>query len=250
MSAANPSSVLYEIFKEEHGEKAGTEEYTKAFRKTGYFMSGISLADEIGSAYSEGKGLTFTEETPTAESFSVTKSERGYSPSALDIYFSCPRRYMMNMVIGIEDAEAIDPFMVIDPRQFGTLAHSVMEALAASPKRPDKDEFMQMAGKAFDDFLKEYAPVNRNSADRERAGFLEMMENAYNGDPANTVLSAEEKKTVEHDTGIRLYGYPDRVEKDADGKYLIADFKTGRRVVHVHDDIDTCLQVVIYAYMM
>lgn len=47
-----------------------------------------------------------------------------------------------------------------------------------------------------------------------------------------------------------MYGYPDRVEKDADGKYLIADFKTGRSIKHKQDDIETCMQVVIYAYMM
>jgi CRISPR/Cas system-associated exonuclease Cas4 (RecB family) len=40
------------------------------------------------------------------------------------------------------------------------------------------------------------------------------------------------------------------VEKTADGEYIIADFKTGWKIKHVEDDIHTCLQVVVYAYLM
>ena len=52
-----------------------------------------------------------------------------------------------------------------------------------------------------------------------------------------------------HPCGVKLSGYPDRVEKDKDGNYIIADFKTKRRLEHIKDDIDTCLQVVIYAWL-
>jgi CRISPR/Cas system-associated exonuclease Cas4 (RecB family) len=40
------------------------------------------------------------------------------------------------------------------------------------------------------------------------------------------------------------------VEKTAEGEYIIADYKTGKRISHQANDIDTCLQVVIYAYIM
>ena len=53
-----------------------------------------------------------------------------------------------------------------------------------------------------------------------------------------------------HPSGITLKGIPDRVEKTEDGRYRIIDFKTGRRVTHKPDDIETCLQVLIYAFMM
>ena len=35
-----------------------------------------------------------------------------------------------------------------------------------------------------------------------------------------------------------------------EGEYIIADYKTGKRISHQANDIDTCLQVVIYAYIM
>jgi RecB family exonuclease len=77
-----------------------------------------------------------------------------------------------------------------------------------------------------------------------------MMANAYDQDPKNEVLSSEEKQTFLHSSGILLEGYPDRVEKTSEGEYIIADYKTGKRISHQANDIDTCLQVVIYAYIM
>ena len=44
----------------------------------------------------------------------------------------------------------------------------------------------------------------------------------------NEVVSAEEEWDVEHESGIKLHGYPDRIEKAKDGKYIIADYKTGK----------------------
>jgi RecB family exonuclease len=77
-----------------------------------------------------------------------------------------------------------------------------------------------------------------------------MMANAYDQDPQNEVLASEEKQTFLHSSGVLLEGYPDRVEKTPEGEYIIADYKTGKRISHQANDIDTCLQVVIYAYIM
>ena len=56
--------------------------------------------------------------------------------------------------------------------------------------------------------------------------------------------------SFDHPSGVKIHGIPDRVEKEEDGTYHIIDFKTGRSIKHNKDDIDTCLQVVIYAYLM
>ena len=81
--------------------------------------------------------------------------------------------------------------------------------------------------------------------------FLEMMGTAYDmePDPRREVVLKEEKITCTHDTGIILQGLPDRVEKTEDGSYVIVDYKTGYYLKHIKDDIDTCLQVILYAYM-
>lgn len=250
MSTANPSSVLFELYQEEHGEDASTDDFNKGLLHTGYFCQDIARSDSVGRAYVEGKDLLPTEVKPEEESFRVGLSEKGYSPSTLEGFYACPRKYFLENVIGIEDPEEVDPFTVIDAKQVGSLAHSVMEWLAGQPNRPSKEELLQRAEEMFADHLKEYAPLNEYEAEREKKTFRKMMSEAYDRDPANEVESAEEKKTVLHESGITLTGYPDRVEKNPDGQYLIADFKTGRRVKHSENDIDSCLQVVIYAYMM
>ncbi len=247
---SNPSSVLFEIYREEHGEGSGTDDLKKAFKHTGYFKCKAAPADEIGQAYTDGHALSHEQAEPEAEAFEVALAEKGYAPTKLESFFGCPRSFLLGQVLGIEDEEATDPFSIIDNKQFGTLAHSIMEWLASLEKRPGRNEFLDRAGAAFDDFMKEYVPLNKEDAKREKQRFIDVMGNAYDLDPDNEVLSAEEKKTVTHESGIKVYGYPDRVEKDKDGNYLIADFKTGRTVKHVKDDIDSCLQVVIYAYMM
>nr|MCR5340042.1 PD-(D/E)XK nuclease family protein [Saccharofermentans sp.] len=87
-------------------------------------------------------------------------------------------------------------------------------------------------------------------AEAEKEQFLDMMEIAYNMDPHREVVLEEEDIHSVHETGVKLHGYPDRVEKLDDGSYLIVDFKTGRSKSHEQDDINTCLQIVIYAYLM
>ena len=84
----------------------------------------------------------------------------------------------------------------------------------------------------------------------ERFRFLKQMETAFDTDPKNEVVSAETEIDVLHEgSGIILSGFPDRVEKTKAGKYIIADYKTKRKIEHIPHDVDSCIQVVLYAYM-
>ena len=83
-----------------------------------------------------------------------------------------------------------------------------------------------------------------------RSEFLEMMETAYNGNPHRKVVLKEEDIQCEHPIGVKLHGFPDRVEMLDDGTCLIVDFKTKRKVEHVEDDFASCFQIVVYAYLM
>lgn len=211
-----------------------------------YFKSGISSAGRVGDEYSQGaafKPNEINEELKSADGM----LDRAWSPSALEIFFQCPRRFYLTKVLNIPEVETDDPFVVLTPAQVGTLAHSMMEALAANDV--DRDTFVEMCDKAYDATLTARPPMHLSDAKYEKKVFLNMMRTAYDSDPHNKVLSAEEKYTIKHPSGVILHGYPDRVEQDEDGKFLIADFKTKRKIDHIEDDIDTCLQVVIYAWM-
>lgn len=99
-------------------------------------------------------------------------------------------------------------------------------------------------------FTSNKPPLIAEKAGAAKEQFREMMETAYEMDPHRETLLKEEEIHCVHETGVRIHGYPDRVEKKEDGSCLIADFKSGNSIAHVKDDIDTCLQVVIYAYLM
>ena len=100
------------------------------------------------------------------------------------------------------------------------------------------------------DYLTKRIPVHPQDAEREKRRFVTMMVNAYADDPKNTVLAAEEELFAKHPSGIIVKGYPDRVEQDANGLDLIADFKTGRKVLHKDNDVASCLQVMLYAFIL
>lgn len=243
----NPSSVLFDIFKQQYGQKATLQQYKEAFRHVGYFDGQLSNGRGVGIAYLQKKEI-LSDSIDHWEDACAYTGDKAFSPTAIEDFFNCPRHFFLTNILGIQEQEQDDPFTVIDPAATGSLAHSLMEMLARDPC--DKDTFLRRASDAFDRFLLSRPPIHSDSAAREKVAFCKMMENAYEQDPKNEVLSSEEKQTFRHSCGVLLHGYPDRVEKTAEGAYIIADYKTGRRVKHIANDIDTCLQVVIYAYFM
>ncbi len=245
----NASSVLFEIYSRIN-PTATIEDYEKFLEscETSYLQNRLSTSSQVISSLGPNQSIM---EIPHGN---ITgrpyDGRRTFSPSALEVFFSCPKRFYLSCILGIEEPDPDDPFTVIDARDMGTLVHSAMEYLAANPA-VSLSEFRDHAENMFNDFLKTRIPVNDEAADVARKEFMNMAVNGYKNDPHNHVESAEQKFSVTHqESGIEIYGYPDRVEKDHYGKYLIADYKTKRRVEHADNDIDTCLQVVLYAYMM
>lgn len=243
----NPSSVLFDIFKQQHGQEATLQQYKDAFRQVGYFAGQVSGDHTIGRAYIQGNDIR-SQSADFSQAACAHTLSKAFSPTAIDDFFSCPRRFFLTRILGVQEEDPDDPFTVIDAKSIGTLAHSLMEELADSPC--DKDTFLQRAETAFAQFLLSRPPIHNEAAEREKSIFCKMMTNAYDQDPKNEVLASEEKQTFLHSSGILLEGYPDRVEKTPSGEYIIADYKTGRHITHQAHDIDTCLQVVIYAYIM
>lgn len=245
MKEENPSSVLFEIYKRQHGKNATLQKYEKAFRPVGYFEQQVTGDYPVGLAYIEGKQIDCDDISLTAKPCLPT---RAFSPTAIGEYFKCPWRFYLTKILGAKQLEEDDPFVVIDHLKLGTLAHELMKGLADS--YCDKDTFLQRADAAFDMFLKRRPPIHQDAAAKEKKVFLNMMKIAHEEDPGNEVVFSEEKKNCVHSTGILLEGYPDRVEKIGEDEYIIADYKTGKKIDHEENDIDTCLQAVIYAYML
>lgn len=245
----NASSMVYEIFREEQGENVTSEELNAHIEKVRYFDPAISVTRKIGEAYNEDRFIIPEKSNPQISAEDILwDPDTAYSPSALDTFNVCPRAFMLKHLMDIPEPEEDMPFKVIAANETGIMAHFLMKELGNS--RMSLDEFLELSGKCFDLFLAQNPPLMEQVALKERQDFLEMMETAYLTDPKKEVAFGEEKVSCVHESGVMIHGYPDRVEKLADGTYLVVDFKTGRNINHVEDDIETCLQNVMYAYLM
>ena len=244
----NPSSLIFELFREEHGSAATSAELEQKIRKVDYFEPAISASRLVGSAYTKGHKIRPQAPANVQETSVPWNLEKAWSPTALDTFFACPRSFMLKYILGIPEPQDYDPFEIISALDTGTLAHSLMEALGREAM--DAGGFRKKSEEFFDRFLKEHPPLIAGNVPAVRDQFLEMMETAYEMDPRRYVALEEEDIYCTHESGVKIHGFPDRVEKLDDGTYLIVDFKSGGTVRHVQDDIETCLQVVIYAYLM
>ena len=110
---------------------------------------------------------------------------------------------------------------------------------------------VKIAREYFERYIDEHPPLIPKNVENKRHQFLEMMELAFDKDPHREVVLKEEDIHCTHETsGIKIHGFPDRVEKLDDGTCLIVDYKTGNKLKHIPNDEYTCLQVLIYAYLM
>ncbi len=246
LKAKNPSSVLFATFEEEH-PGSSMDDFKAILKSAPYFDDGILSTRLIGKAYIDKKEYApeGTALSPLPEGENLI--ERAWSPSALELFFNCPRHFYYRYIAKIPDDQEDNPGEVISAADFGTLAHEMMERLANTGMA--ENDFLSMCEEAFNAFLLSRPPVQDSDARKSLSDFLSMMKIAYESDDNNRVLSAETEYEYTHPSGVKLHGYPDRVEETADGEYLIADFKTKRSIEHEENNVESCLQVIIYAWL-
>ena len=244
----NASSTLFELFKEQNGGNISDRDFEEIIERIEYFEPDISATREVGKAIQKGKKIR---QEAVSDSMVIDVdawSDKEWSPSAIKSYFDCPKRFLLSYLLDISGPEEEKFLEVISASAAGNLAHLLMEQLANSTM--SKDEFIQMAGEYFDRYMSVNPPLINANVETAKGDFLEMMEKAFDTDSHREVVLKEEDVHCIHECGVKLHGFPDRVEKLDDGTYLIVDYKSGKNINHVQDDIDTCLQVVIYAYLM
>ena len=247
MKDENASSVLFDIYKKENGEKATLKDFENSLQHITYFNEKFNKYREIGKAYSSDYEIQKTQKQTPSGKFPYLLYRR-FSPTAIDLFFECPKHFYLSKILGLPEEEERDPFTVIQANELGTMVHEMMELKANSDIT--KESFLQIAADRFDEHVVKNVPLNMDVVDKERYTYLEMIENGYDKDPNNLVIVSEGKYTADHPSGILLEGTPDRVEKDKDGNCLIADFKTYTKLRNTENDYESCRQVIIYAFIM
>lgn len=247
LKEANPSSVLFELYRKQNGENSTVDEFNNSLVQVGFFDKNVSPDRLIGKAYIDNKAIEHSKNVEKAE-VNIDKKKYRFSPSAISNYLSCPRMFFLQNILGISQAETDDPMTTVAANDFGTLAHSMMELIANNPI--SKDEFLQKGEEMFDEFMKSRPSNQSYAVEMRKTEFMEAIETAYDTDEGNEVAIAEGWIEAEHPSGITLYGFPDRVEKLKDGTYIIADYKTGNTVKHKENDVVSCMQALLYAFMV
>ena len=247
LKAVNPSSVLFEAFRAKNGEESTLDDMKNTIDHIGYFSSGFSASYNIAKAYSEGGNICIkTVSQPDIER--EYKNDRSFGVSAIENYLKCPKSFFYNSILRLREKDEDDPLTVIDAREKGTLFHTLMEMNAN--ERMDKNTLLNTAGELWDDYMKKRPPVNITIAESLRREFLEMAENGYLSDSENEVMHCEYGMEFTHPTGITIIGKADRIEKTPDGKIIVADFKTGSSTGYKPNDFNSCIQTLLYAYML
>ena len=172
-----------------------------------------------------------------------------YSPSAFHNYFEEENRlsFLLTQVLNINIDEEDDPYQVISPSDKGTLIHKVMEKYKKS--RISLKDFLFKANNEFEKFLLMKPAMIPSSKKKAKEEYLKLMADLYEADPDNECVYSE-KYLQGNINGLLFGGALDRLEKDKSGKYILVDYKTGKNVLHSPDDPISCIQGLIYAYLL
>ncbi|MBQ8922549.1 MAG: PD-(D/E)XK nuclease family protein [Oscillospiraceae bacterium] len=245
LKANNASSALYALFREAGGKDEAA--FRASVKRVGYFTQNLPGMTQIGRAYLAG-GTVAAELAAPPEAQEITGMLRNLSPSKIETYLACPKRFCYENVMGLRITEPDDVFTVVSARDFGTLVHKAMEFLCGD--KPGQAEFLANAGQVFEHYLTERPPMNPNDADKDRQDFMQTVTNGYEAAEEMQIQEAEQELTVTYGCGITVKGRPDALALMPDGTCRILDYKTGRRLRHEENDVFSCIQVMLYADML
>lgn len=235
----NPSSVIFDLFPGEV-EHIPSYEYKDMKLDVNKEVYSARLNNEISNLSSNSISLTYDKEKLL---------QKSYSPSMFYQFF-IPEHYLaflLSCILDINIDEEDDPYVVIPRNELGTLIHKVMERF--NKNKISLDDFLFKAEKAFDDFLLMKPPLIPSSGIKAKNDYLRLVKNAYEMDPGNYYVFSERYFSGSIND-IIFGGTADRLEKDKFGKYILVDYKTGANVTHKNEDPITCLQGLIYAYLI
>ena len=236
----NPSSVIFDLFKGD-GITAipayGFKDMTLDVNKEVY----VSRMENLKSNLEKNIiSLTYDKNKLLSKKFSPSSFYKFFKE---EYYLD----FMLSNILGINIDNIDDPYIVIPSNEMGTLVHEVMEGFQKN--KVSNIELLNKASIAFNNFLKKKPAMISSSVVAAKDHFLRLVASLYKMDPGNKHIYSERYIEGEIE-GINFGGMFDRLEQDVLGNYIIIDYKTGRNVEHIENDPVTCLQGLIYAYLI
>lgn len=157
------------------------------------------------------------------------------SPSRLNDYLECPRKFFYVKVLGI-DVEEAD----WDAANYGSIIHELLENAVKTAKQTGKYPEFDDVKKAFYQGLDSERFTSAAMKEKYEKLGIQTLQNFY---PYFTQFSVNNIEDIEHsfkDLAVGedfITGKIDRVEKLPDGTYALYDYKTGQPVSEKQVDV-------------
>ena len=157
------------------------------------------------------------------------------SPSRLNDYLSCPRKFFYVKILGI-DVEEVN----WDNANFGTIIHELLENAVRHAKETGKYPDIEEVQNKFNEYIK----ANKFSKEEFKEKFeklgnetIKLYYPHFSEIPVSRVDDVEFSFDGIDIEGNMLTGKIDRIEKNTDGTYELYDYKTGQKVSENQIDI-------------
>lgn len=141
-----------------------------------------------------------------------------------------------------------DPYIIIDDNYKGTLIHKLFEGF--DKNKISKEDMLDRADEEFNDFMVMKPALIKSKERPSKQDFIELVGKLYDMSSNNNHILSEVYINKTNVYGLYFGGQFDRLEKTKDGKYILIDYKTGKRMKHKDNDPVTCVQGLIYAYLI
>lgn len=233
----NPSSVIQDL-------GVAVEEFS-------YAKDVLSPNTNIINGFNQG-GYSLTNNTHALYSYNPNiVLNKEFRPSEFNNYFVDEYKlsFIIKYIFGVSIDEEEDPYEVISPRDMGTVFHKAVEKF--EQKNISLQQFVDNGLKLYDEFIAKKPPVLANEAIKARNKFKEGLTNFYVYDPNNRHVYSEYELQKRQIYGVKFGGTFDRLEIDANNKYILVDYKTSDSYnKHDSNDAVSCMQGLIYAEMI
>lgn len=236
LKSQNPSSLIVSFL--DQFKKENEHPY-------GYLDSIFNLNKDIMASYLNNESLTIENNNFDIVPFDTNSLlNKEYSPSKIFDYLNDnPLKFILESFYRVYIDDSDDPFKVIPANIKGDMIHNLMEGFQKN--EITLEELKNKANISWNYFIKMRPPLV--DMKEEYDDFMEGVIKSYEQDPGNTFDSAEVEYHYTFPNGIKVGGRYDRLEIDKNGKYILVDYKTGKKSHHIDEDPKSCIQGLLYA---
>jgi len=248
LKGQNASSLVFDTFNKLNPDVSYDKFQKEGFiKEVKYFESNLSKNSKIGSSYIEGLNMHHDESLISYTPTNKVNYKRAFSASKIVDFFKCEYKFYLTHIVGLEDPFDEDSTKVIAYNDMGTLIHSVMEH---NDNFNSIEDYYNALEKEFNKYLITHPAISNELPKYILEEMKEYIKNAYEMIDKDSVVLNKESDGYATVSGVKIHGLPDLVIKLKDGRIKIVDYKVKNKIEHDPNDINTIMQILVYAYVL